>query len=176
MLSCARSRACTHTHTPREVWEVGEEAGLWALRGHMLVGGRFERAYLRIQRAADCSCAEMIYIDTNWHTFWSYTLIDMRMCVCASYPPPHPVKFATARKLDRQANLHICMWRSFQRCERDDQPCFVTVCAWEALAVRPLCLQMFLFKFQRLIKKTKQKKKQNLSRQLDRAWDFQSQI
>lgn len=34
----------------------------------MMVGGRFERAYLRIDGATGCSCAEMIYMGRNTHT------------------------------------------------------------------------------------------------------------
>lgn len=59
----------THTHAQHtQMWEVGVAARPW---GHMMVGGRFERAYLRIDGATGCSCAEMIYMGRNAHTFWS---------------------------------------------------------------------------------------------------------
>lgn len=140
----------------------------------MLVGGRFERAYLRIQRAADCSCAEMIYIDTNWRTFWSYTLIDMCMCVGVFLPPPppptSPVKFATARKVNRKANLHISyvtelpeMWARWSARFRH------SACNGKrSLYGLPCVCRCSLVQ----ISKANQKKKQNLSRQLESSSRF----
>lgn len=68
------------SHKHIQTWELWEAARLWVLWGHMMVGGRFEKAYLRIDRATDCSCAEMIYISRNTHLlFWS--LGHLRVCV-----------------------------------------------------------------------------------------------
>lgn len=106
----------SHTHT--QTWEVWEAARLWALRGHMMVGGRFEKAYLRIDRAADCSCAEMIYIsrNTHAHTFWS---LHTETCACVRETHVHviAVELHMTRILNCKIDLHICLWQKTEWCK-----------------------------------------------------------
>lgn len=104
-----------HTHT--QTWEVCRAARLWALWGHMMVGGRFERAYLRIDRAADCSCAEMIYMGRKAHTFWS---LYPQTCAWECETQVHVIagEFHMTWILDCKTNLHICMWQSLSDVSR----------------------------------------------------------
>lgn len=112
------THAVAHTHTRTQTWGVcGGGRGLWALWGHMMVGGRFERAYLRIDRAADCSCAEMIYISRNTHTFWS---LYPQTCawVCETQVHVIAAEFHMTWILDCKTNLHICTRRSLNDVSR----------------------------------------------------------
>lgn len=78
-----------------------------------MVGGRFEKAYLRMDRAADCSCAEMIYISRNTHTHTFFeACIHRHAYVCETQVHVIAVELHMTRKINCKINLHICLWQN----------------------------------------------------------------
>lgn len=74
-----------------------------------MVGGRFEKAYLRIDRAADCSCAEMIYISRNTHLHFFFGRPYPQTCasVCETQVHVIAVESHMIRILNCKIDLHI---------------------------------------------------------------------
>ncbi len=87
-----------HTRASRRTWEVSEEPDD--------VGGRFEKAYLRIDRGAGCSCAEMIYMVRNTHML-SLSLSNTHF-QCCCIPVLHTHSFLLFHMFTSNVISNVC--------------------------------------------------------------------
>lgn len=127
--SCGNPRTRAHERT----WELSEEPDD--------VGGRFEKAYLRMDRGAGCSCGEMIYMDTNPHMLTRSSILNITVSLSLTVTHSSFFRMFTSTVIFEYAlhNLQTCSQHLWYGKGDVDNVLIWGWCIWLRLAVKSSC-------------------------------------